>query len=50
MHYRKKKRPDDNSIFEYLNKTLENPELSKQYIKGRLSSIIVDGKLEKKVY
>ena len=31
-----KKRPDENSIFECLNKTLENPELSKQYIESRL--------------
>ena len=30
--YSRKKRPDENFIFEYLNKTLENPELSKQYI------------------
>ena len=37
-----------NSIFKYLNKTLENPDLSKQYIESRLSSMIVDGKLEKK--
>ena len=48
--YDKKKRPDENSIFEYLNKTLENSELSKQYIESRLSSMIVDGKLEKKKY
>ena len=46
--YDKKKRPDENSIFEYLNKTLENSELSKQYIDSRLSPMIVDGKLEKK--
>ena len=46
----KKKPPDENSIFEYLNKTLENPELSKHYIESRLSSMIViaDGQLEKK--
>ena len=25
IRYSKKKRPDENSIFEYLNKTLENP-------------------------
>ena len=48
IRYSKKKRPDENSIFEYLNKTLENSELSKQYIESRLSSMIVDGKLEKK--
>ena len=48
IRYSKKKRPDENSIFEYLNKTLENPDLSKQYIESRLSSMIVDGKLEKK--
>ena len=41
----KKKLPDENSIFEYLNKVLGNPELSKQYIKNRLLSMIVDGKL-----
>ena len=29
IRYSKKKRPDKNSIFEYLNKTLENPDLSK---------------------
>ena len=48
IRYSKKKRPNENSIFEYLNKTLENPELSKQYIESKLSSMIVDGKLEKK--
>ena len=32
----------------YLNKTLENLELSKPCIENRLSSMIVDGKLEKK--
>ena len=31
-----KTRPDENSIFERLNKTLGNPELSKQYIESRL--------------
>ena len=49
IRYSKKKRPDENSIFEYLNKTLQNPDLSKQYMESRLSSIIVDGKLEKNV-
>ena len=29
LRYIRKKNPDENSIFEYLNKTLENPELSK---------------------
>ena len=29
-------------------KTLENSELTKQYIESRLSSMMVDGKLEKK--
>ena len=48
IRYSKKKRPDENSIFEYLNKTLQNPDLSKQYIERRLSSMIVEGKLEKK--
>ena len=48
IRYSKKKRPDENSIFEYLNKTLENPDLNKQYMENRLSSMIVDGKLEKK--
>ena len=43
-----KKYPDGNSIFEYFNKILENPNLSKQYKKCRLSSMIVDGKLENK--
>ena len=43
-----KKYPEGNSIFEYFNKILENPTLSKQYKKCRLSSMIVDGKLEKK--
>ena len=47
MRYIKKKCPDETSIFEYLNKILENPELSKQHI-SRLPSLIVDGKLEKK--
>ena len=41
--YSKKKRSDENSIFEYLNKTLENPELNKPYIESTLSSMIVDG-------
>ena len=48
--YSKKKCSDENFIFEYLNKTLKNPELSKQCIKSRLSSMIVVGKLEKKVH
>ena len=48
IRYSKRKCPDENSIFEYLDKTLENPDLSKQYIDSRLSSMIVDGKLEKK--
>ena len=48
IRYSKKKSPDGNSIFEYLNKILENPDLSKQCIESRLSSMIVDGKLEKK--
>ena len=47
--YSKNKCPDENSILEYLNKTLENPQLRKQNIKSRLSSMIVDGKLEKSV-
>ena len=29
LRYIRKKNPDENSIFEYLSKTLENPELSK---------------------
>ena len=29
IRYSKKKRPDENSIFEYFNKTFENPDLSK---------------------
>ena len=49
IRYSKKKRPDENSIFEYPNKTLQNPDLSKQYMESRLSPIIVDGKLEKSV-
>ena len=48
LRYSKKKRPDENCIFEYLSKTLENLELSKQYIESRLSSMTVHGKLEKK--
>ena len=48
IRYSKKKSPDENSIFEYLNKTFENPDLSKPYIESRPSSMIVDGKLEKK--
>ena len=48
IRYSKKKRPDENSISEYFNKTLENPDLNKQYMESRLSSMIVDGKLEKK--
>ena len=47
IRYSKKKRLDENSIFEYL-KTLENPELNKQYIEITLSSLIIEGKLEKK--
>ena len=46
IRYSKKKRQDENFIFEYLNKTLENPELSKQCIESRISSMIVDRKLE----
>ena len=48
LRYSKKKRPEQNSIFEYLSKIQKNPELSKQYIESRLSSMIVDGKLKKK--
>ena len=50
IRYSKKERSDKSSIFEhYLKKTLENPELSKQYIKiRRLSSMIIDRKIEKK--
>ena len=48
IRYSRKKGPDENSIFEYLNKTFENPVLSKQYIERRLSSMIIDWKLEKK--
>ena len=48
IRYSKKQRLDENSIFEYRNKTLENSELSKQYIESSLSSMIADGKLEKR--
>ena len=44
IRYSKKKLPDEKYVFEYLNKDLENPELSKQYIESRLSSMIVDEK------
>ena len=42
IRYSKRKRQDENSIFEYLKKAFENPELSKQHIDSRLSSMIVD--------
>ena len=48
IRYIQKKHPNKNAIFEYLHKILEIPELSKQYIESRLSSVIVDEKLEKK--
>ena len=48
IRYSKKQRLDENSIFEYCNKTLENSELSKQYIESSLSSMIADRKLEKR--
>ena len=48
IRYSKKKRPDENSIFEYLSKTLKNPDINKQYMESRLSPMTVDGKLEKK--
>ena len=40
------KRPDVNSIFEYLNKELHNPNITSTFIDTRLSTLTIDGKLE----
>ena len=42
----KKKRSDKNSIFEYLNRVLGNPELRKQYIQIGPLFMILDWKLK----
>ena len=41
-----KKRPDVNSIFEYLNKELHNSNITPILIDTRLSTLTIDGKLE----
>ena len=42
----KKKRPDLNSIFEYLNKELHNSNITSTLIDTRLSTLTIDGKLD----
>ena len=41
-----KKRPEMNSIFEYLNKKLHNSNITPTLIDTRLSTLTIDGKLE----
>ena len=41
-----KKRPDLNSIFEYLNKELHNSNITSTLIDTRLSTLTIDGKLD----
>ena len=41
-----KKRPDVNSIFEYLNKELHDSNITSTLIDTRLSTLTIDGKLE----
>ena len=41
-----KKRPDENSIFEYINKELHNLNITSTIIDTRLSTLTIDGKLE----
>ena len=43
---RRKKRPDVNSIFEYLNKELHNSNITFTLTDTRLSNLTIDGKLE----
>ena len=42
----RKKRPDVNSIFEYLNKKLHNSNITFTLNDTRLSNLTIDGKLE----
>ena len=41
-----KKRPNSNSIFEYMNRELKNSDITHTLVDTRLSLLIVDGKLE----
>ena len=41
-----KKRPDSNSIFEYINRELKNSDITHTLVDTRLSFLTVDGKLE----
>ena len=41
-----KKRPDSNSIFEYINRELKNSDITHTLVDTRLSLLTVDGKLE----
>ena len=41
-----KKRPDSNSIFEYMNRELKNSDIAHTLVDTRLSLLTVDGKLE----
>ena len=40
-----KKRPDSNSIFEYMNRELKNSDITHTRVETRLSLFTVDGKL-----
>ena len=40
-----KKRPDSNSLFEYINSYLKNSNISHTWVETRLSLLTVDGKL-----
>ena len=42
----KKKRPESNSIFEYINRELKNSDITHTLVDSRLSLLTVDGKLE----
>ena len=41
-----KKRPDSNSIFEYINRELKNSDITHTLVNTRLTLLTVDGKLE----
>ena len=41
-----KKRPNSNSIFEYMNRELKNSDITHTLVDTRLYLLIVDGKLE----
>ena len=46
---RRKKRPDVNSIFQYLNKEFHISNITFTFIDNRLSTLTIDGKLEKPI-